>query len=40
MNMGLKCTQNYGNVSKMLQETSQQSYLKNYAQVHRGQKLL
>ncbi len=31
---------NCGNVSKMLQETSLQSYLKNYAQVHRGQKLL
>ncbi len=28
------------NVSKMLQETFLQSYLRNYVQVHRGQKLL
>ncbi len=31
---------NCANVSKMLQETYLQSYLKNYLQVHRGQKLL
>ncbi len=31
---------NCGNVSKMLQETYLQSYLKNYAQVQLGQKLL
>ncbi len=31
---------NCGNVFKMLQETYLQSYLKNDAQVHRGQKLL
>ncbi len=31
---------NCGNVSKMLQENSLQSDLKNNAQVHRGQKLL
>ncbi len=31
---------NCGNVSKTLQETYLQSSLKNYAQVHLGQKLL
>ncbi len=31
---------NCGNVSKMLQETYLQSFLKNYVQVHGGQKLL
>ncbi len=35
-----KIQKNCGNVFKMLQETYLQSYLKNDAQVHRGQKLL
>jgi len=29
-----KIQKNYGNVSKMLEETFLQSYLKNYVQVH------